>query len=41
MVVSEFGEVYPELKDKEAFVREIIAEEEEAFGSMLVRARYN
>lgn len=37
VVVSEFGDVYPELKDKEAFVMAIIKDEEEAFSSMLVR----
>ena len=37
MVVSEFGDVYPELKEKEAFVMGIIKDEEEAFSSMLVR----
>lgn len=37
MVVAEFGDMYPELREKEAFVMEIIKEEEEAFSSMLVR----
>ena len=37
VVVAEFGDMYPELREKEAFVIEIIKEEEEAFSSMLVR----
>ncbi|CAN0431885.1 unnamed protein product, partial [Laminaria digitata] len=32
-----FGDVYPELKEKEAFVMGIIKDEEEAFSSMLER----
>ena len=36
MVVSQFGDVYPELKEKEAFVMGVIKDEEEAFSSMLV-----
>ena len=36
-MVSEFGDIYPELKEKEAFVIGIIKDEEEAFSSMLVR----
>ncbi|CAM9674575.1 unnamed protein product [Ectocarpus sp. 12 AP-2014] len=37
VVVAEFGDMYPELREKEAFVMEIIKEEEEAFSSMLER----
>ena len=37
VVVSTFGEAYPELRDKEAFVMEVVKDEEEAFSSMLVR----
>lgn len=36
MVVSQFGEMYPELREKEAFIVGIIKDEEEAFSSMLV-----
>ena len=36
VVVSAFGEAYPELREKEAFVMEIVKDEEEAFSSMLV-----
>lgn len=36
VVVAEFGDAYPELREKEGFVVGIIKEEEEAFSSMLV-----
>ncbi|CAM9901942.1 unnamed protein product, partial [Discosporangium mesarthrocarpum] len=37
VVVSEFGDFYPELKAKEALVMEVVKEEEEAFSQMLER----
>ncbi|CAN0282932.1 unnamed protein product, partial [Hapterophycus canaliculatus] len=36
VVVSQFGDMYPELLEKEAFIVGIIKDEEEAFSSMLV-----
>jgi alanyl-tRNA synthetase len=36
-VVETFGETYPELVEKQATIKEIIAEEEDAFASMLDR----
>lgn len=36
-VVRRFGGVYPELREKEAFIVEVIKDEEEAFSSMLER----
>lgn len=37
IVVDTFGEAYPELVEKQEIIKEIIAEEEEAFSSMLDR----
>lgn len=36
-VAAQFGQFYPELREKEAFIVEVVADEERAFGEMLDR----
>ena len=37
VVAASFGDYFPELRSKEAHIMAVLAEEEEAFNSMLVR----